>query len=174
VRSQTASIIPARRHRCVVEFVAARASENLTKLQRSTRRLQQAQFKALAIIKYQQLSACPGTRFGTRGSEVQILSPRPFQSTTCDLLPYSRNPTEPHGLPVQLCEDLPQKVVRAASPFICTGVLTWGGTPDHLVLGHRLSRTEITIAARAIEGLEQTSEWPITRRKPRSVGERVR
>jgi hypothetical protein len=35
----------------VVEFVAARASENLTKLQRTTRRLQQVQFKALAIIK---------------------------------------------------------------------------------------------------------------------------
>lgn len=67
-----------------------------------------------------------------------------------------------------------QNVWGAASQLICVGFFAKGGTPDHLVLGHRLSRTEITIAARAIEGLEQTSEWPITRRKPRSVGERVR
>jgi hypothetical protein len=66
---------------CVVEFVAARASRNLKELQRTPTRLQQIQFKALAIIKYQQRSTGSGTRFGTRGSEVRILSPRPFKST---------------------------------------------------------------------------------------------
>ena len=40
--------------------------------------LQQIQFKALAITKYQQLSTGAGKRFGTRGSEVRILSPRPI------------------------------------------------------------------------------------------------
>jgi predicted nucleotidyltransferase len=52
----------------VVDFVAARASENLTKLQRTTRRLQQVQFKALAITENQQLSTGAETRFGTRFS----------------------------------------------------------------------------------------------------------
>jgi len=65
------------RHSGVVEFVAVGASENLTKLQSSGRRLQQVQSKALTINKCQQVSIGSEKRFGTRGSEVQILSPRP-------------------------------------------------------------------------------------------------
>ena len=53
-------------HSRVVEFVAARASENLTKLRRTTGRPQQFQSKAIGDIKYQQVSIGSGTRFGTR------------------------------------------------------------------------------------------------------------
>jgi len=58
--------------------VAAKAA-SFNKLQQlSTSGLQQVQYQPVANSKVQQGSISPGTWFGTRGSEVQILSPRPF------------------------------------------------------------------------------------------------
>jgi hypothetical protein len=44
----------------------------------STNGPQQVQYQPLAFHKFQQISVGAGIWFGPRGSEVQILSPRPF------------------------------------------------------------------------------------------------
>src|SRR5208337_513487 len=46
--------------------------------QNSTSSLQLPQQQSLKITTFQQISPSIGIWFGTRGSEVQILSPRPF------------------------------------------------------------------------------------------------
>jgi hypothetical protein len=64
----------------VVDFVAAKASRILKAQQLSTSGLQQVQYQSLKNRKIQQISIRLGIWFGIRGSEVQILSPRPNRS----------------------------------------------------------------------------------------------
>jgi hypothetical protein len=59
-------------------FETAKAS-NFNKLQQlSTSGLQAVQHQTVTILEIPQVSISPGIWFGTRGSEVQILSPRPI------------------------------------------------------------------------------------------------
>jgi hypothetical protein len=62
----------------VVENVAVEASENITKPQHSAVPLQAIQSKSLNRTVFLENSIRPLIWFGTRGSEVQILSPRPI------------------------------------------------------------------------------------------------
>ena len=62
----------------VDDFVAVKAHDFNKVQQASISRPQQIQQQPLAINKIQQVSISFGIWFGTRGSEVQILSPRPF------------------------------------------------------------------------------------------------
>ena len=64
----------------VDDFVAVKAHDFNKAQQTSISRLQQVQQQSLRINKIQQISISSGIWFGTRGSEVQILSPRPFFS----------------------------------------------------------------------------------------------
>jgi len=65
----------------VVKFVAAKASKTRKDQQASRRGLQVIPSKAVKIDEFQQVPIKSVTWFGTRGSEVQILSPRPIKST---------------------------------------------------------------------------------------------
>jgi hypothetical protein len=65
-------------YRIVGDSVAVKASKNHRVQQRLRNRPQQVQYQSVASSKFQQVSISFGTWFGTRGSEVQILSPRPF------------------------------------------------------------------------------------------------
>jgi hypothetical protein len=58
--------------------VTVKASNFNKAQQLSTNDLQQVQYQSLKNRKFQQSSISSGIWFGTRGSEVQILSPRPF------------------------------------------------------------------------------------------------
>ena len=62
----------------VVKFVTAKASKTRKDQQGSGHCLQAIPSKALKIAQFQQVSTMAMTWFGTRGSEVQILSPRPI------------------------------------------------------------------------------------------------
>jgi hypothetical protein len=62
----------------VDDFVAVKALSFNKVQQSSTRRPQTVQQQSLRNNKNPQISIRLGTWFGTRGSEVQILSPRPF------------------------------------------------------------------------------------------------
>ena len=59
---------------------ALQALRNNTEPQHSTTRLQIIQYKTVKNNEFQQISITSRIWFGTRGSEVQILSPRPFFS----------------------------------------------------------------------------------------------
>ena len=63
----------------VDDFVAAKALEFNRIQHTSILRLQQAQQQSLRIHRILQISIGFGIWFGTRGSEVQILSPRPIR-----------------------------------------------------------------------------------------------
>jgi hypothetical protein len=65
-----------------VDFVAVRTSMNHKVRQLSTSGSPQVQYQAHKNNKPPQISIGAGIWFGTRGSEVQILSPRPFFSIT--------------------------------------------------------------------------------------------
>ncbi|HZL65975.1 MAG TPA: hypothetical protein VFC29_01450, partial [Candidatus Limnocylindrales bacterium] len=62
----------------VVEIVTVKASKNLKLQQISTTGTQQVPYQSVTNLNFQQISITYGIWFGTRGSEVQILSPRPF------------------------------------------------------------------------------------------------
>ena len=66
----------------VVKFVAAKAPRNLKDPQVLVDGLQIIPSKALKKGEFQQTSTVAVPWFGTRGSEVQILSPRPIKSMT--------------------------------------------------------------------------------------------
>jgi hypothetical protein len=72
----------------VIKFVSMEGgtslkASNLNKSQQlSTSGLQQIQYQSLKSNGFQQASIGSGIWFGTRGAEVQILSPRPFFSIT--------------------------------------------------------------------------------------------
>ncbi len=66
----------------VVEIVAVKASRINKDQQRSPSSPQQFQQQSLRNRNIQQISIDRGIWFGTRGSEVQILSPRPILSST--------------------------------------------------------------------------------------------
>jgi hypothetical protein len=68
----------ATRSATVVDFVALRAPRSDQFQQLSKLSLQAIQSKQFTNYAIQQISIIPDIRFGTRGSEVQILSPRPF------------------------------------------------------------------------------------------------
>jgi S1-C subfamily serine protease len=61
----------------VVEIVTVKASKNLKLQQISTTGTQQVPYQSVTNLNFQQISITYGIWFGTRGSEVQILSPRP-------------------------------------------------------------------------------------------------
>ena len=63
----------------VDDFVAVKAHDFNKAQQTSISRQQQVPQQSLGINKIQQISISSGIWFGTRGSEVQILSPRPIQ-----------------------------------------------------------------------------------------------
>ncbi len=66
----------------VVEVATVKALRS-NEVQRITKgRPQSIQNKAVANCSFQQASIIDWNWFGTRGSEVQILSPRPLKSTT--------------------------------------------------------------------------------------------
>src|ERR1700687_462375 len=69
----------------VDDFVAVKAPKPNRNQQISNSSVQQVQQQSLGINKIQQISISSGIWFGTRGSEVQILSPRPniLQSINC-------------------------------------------------------------------------------------------
>src|ERR1039457_1210817 len=54
--------------------------------------MQQVQYQSLKNNKFQQVSPSIGIWFGTRGSEVQILSPRPFVSNDIRTFSHKRKP----------------------------------------------------------------------------------
>jgi hypothetical protein len=62
----------------VDDFVAVQALDFNKGQQTSMSWLQQAQQQSLGINRIQQISMSSEIWFGTRGSEVQILSPRPI------------------------------------------------------------------------------------------------
>jgi hypothetical protein len=64
----------------VVDFVAVAPLQFTAVHHVSTRGFQTAQNKSLGITEFQQISTSIEIWFGTRGSEVQILSPRPINS----------------------------------------------------------------------------------------------
>ncbi len=66
----------------VGKIVAVRASRNSRVQQLPLSGLQQVPRQSLRNNRFQQISIGLGIWFGTRGSEVQILSPRPFFSST--------------------------------------------------------------------------------------------
>jgi hypothetical protein len=66
--------------RSVDEFEVAKASNFNKSQQLSTSGVQQVQYQSVKNNKFQQVSIRIGIWFGTRGSEVQILSPRPIHS----------------------------------------------------------------------------------------------
>ncbi len=72
----------------VVEIVAVKALWNNTKPQFSISRLQRIQSKLLIITRFQRDSTSRRIWFGTRGSEVQILSPRP----SLESIGYNKSP----------------------------------------------------------------------------------
>src|SRR5262249_24243842 len=74
-------------------FCAEKASDFNKSQQPSTRGLQQVQYQSLKNNKFQQVSTRVAIWFGTRGSEVQILSPRPFIFS--DLQPSGENQSRP-------------------------------------------------------------------------------
>jgi hypothetical protein len=78
----------------VVETVAVKALRNHSEPQFSTAWPQRIQSKAVNSAQFQQASTSRQNWFGTRGSEVRILSPRPtLESTT-----YNTSPgTEKYG-----------------------------------------------------------------------------
>src|ERR1035441_9718105 len=63
----------------VDEIVAVKASRNIEDPQHSTWPPQSIQSKAVISKRFQQTSINGRIGFGTRGSEVQILSPRPYK-----------------------------------------------------------------------------------------------
>jgi len=65
--------------------VAAQASDFNIEQQPSTNDVQQVQYQSVGALKFQQNSISAGIWFGTRGSEVQILSHRPIISYTYTL-----------------------------------------------------------------------------------------
>src|ERR1035441_7750963 len=76
----------------VGNFVTAKAPENHKIQQLSTSGMQQVQYQSLRINRFQQLSPSDGIWFGTRGSEVQILSPRPIFSISYKQMSPSGSP----------------------------------------------------------------------------------
>ena len=66
----------------VDDFAAVKAHDFNRIQQLSTSSPQQVQQQAVGGHRFRQVSISAGTWFGTRGSEVQILSPRPILSTT--------------------------------------------------------------------------------------------
>ena len=62
----------------VDDFVAVKASKSHKVQRTSTSGLQQVQYQSVKNYKIPQRSIGDRIWFGTRGSEVQILSPRPF------------------------------------------------------------------------------------------------
>jgi hypothetical protein len=66
----------------VDDFVSVKASDFNKLQQLSASGPQQVQYQSFKNIDFQQTSIRVGIWFGTRGSEVQILSPRPILSTT--------------------------------------------------------------------------------------------
>ena len=77
----------------VDEIVAVRALRNSTKPQLSTTSRQQTQSKSVIFTRFQLASTSSKNWFGTRGSEVQILSPRPFKSIAYRNLLLFKKPT---------------------------------------------------------------------------------
>jgi len=69
----------------VVEIVAVKALQNHSEPQLSIAWPQSIQSKTVIFTRFQHTSTIRKIWFGTRGSEVQILSPRPIKSIT-----YSR------------------------------------------------------------------------------------
>jgi hypothetical protein len=65
----------------VVEIVAVKALMISSEPQPSITRSQHIQSKAVNLTRFQQTSINGKNQFGTRGSEVQILSPRLLEST---------------------------------------------------------------------------------------------
>src|SRR6476646_10743765 len=74
-------------------FCAEKASDFNKSQQLSTSGPQRVQYQSVANTKFQQVSISPGIWFGTRGSEVQILSPRPLFSATYS--PFEKIETDP-------------------------------------------------------------------------------
>jgi len=73
--------------------VTVKASKNRTVQQLSRTGMQQVPYQSLTITKFQRNSISFGIWFGTRGSEVQILSPRPIFSITCTRFWFFRHTT---------------------------------------------------------------------------------
>src|SRR5580658_426408 len=67
----------------VVEIVAVKALWNYSEPQLSIAWPQRVQSKTVNFTRFQHTSTSCKIWFGTRGSEVQILSPRPIKSITC-------------------------------------------------------------------------------------------
>ena len=78
----------------VDDFVAVKALDFNRIQQHSTSSLQQVQQQSITNHESQSISTGPGIWFGTRGSEVQILSPRPiiFKHLCRQPKPQSRSP----------------------------------------------------------------------------------
>jgi hypothetical protein len=72
-------------HQDVVEIVTVKALWNHSEPQLSIICPQRIQSKIVILTQFQQVSTSRRIWFGTRGSEVQILSPRPLKSTTYKL-----------------------------------------------------------------------------------------
>jgi len=81
----TANPYPVSNQARVVEIVAVKALWNYSEPQLSTAWPQLIQSKTVIFTRFQHTSTSREIWFGTRGSEVQILSPRPIFSTV-----YSR------------------------------------------------------------------------------------
>ena len=79
--------------RSVGKFVTVKAPENFKIQQFSTSGLQQVPYESLAPNRFPQVSVTFGIWFGTRGSEVQILSPRPIFSIRYSLFEIHKNLT---------------------------------------------------------------------------------
>ena len=83
----------ASKFKTVGDFVAVRTSRNHRVLQLSTSDVQQVQYQSIKNNRIPQSSTRFGIWFGTRGSEVQILSPRPIFFS--DLQPSAENQNRP-------------------------------------------------------------------------------
>ena len=75
----------------VDDFVTVRASMFNANQQLSTRSVQQVQHQSVRNYRFQQISLTCEIWFGTRGSEVQILSPRPIISKHLQQQRYLQN-----------------------------------------------------------------------------------
>jgi len=72
--------------------VSAKAPDFYKSQQLSTSGPQQVQYQSLKNKKSQQIPIDYGIWFGTRGSEVQILSPRPFIFSDLHAFKIPKNP----------------------------------------------------------------------------------
>jgi hypothetical protein len=103
----------------VVDFVAVAPLQFTAVHHVSTRGFQTAQNKSLGITEFQQISTSIEIWFGTRGSEVQILSPRPIIFKHLYRQPKPQN--RPPGFAPDFSEfNSPRSRINTALPLFYT------------------------------------------------------